>query len=129
MAGFVQIIELQTSRIDEVEVLTQEIRDRLGDGRSSSPRRSTITADRDRPGYYLNLVEFDSYEAAMQNSRRPEVGEFAARLVKLCGLFDLRRAPSVSSLTIGGCAGCSATVRGVGSSLCSGTRRRRVSPA
>jgi nitroimidazol reductase NimA-like FMN-containing flavoprotein (pyridoxamine 5'-phosphate oxidase superfamily) len=32
------------------------------------------------------------------------------------GLFDLRRAPSVSSLTIGGCAGCSATVRGGGSS-------------
>jgi hypothetical protein len=30
-------------------------------------------------------------------------------------LFDLRRAPSVSSLTIGGCAGCSATVLGAGS--------------
>ena len=84
MAGFVQIIELQTSRFDEVEVLTQEIRDRLNDGRSSSPRRTTITADRDRPGYYLNIVEFDSHEAAMENSRRPEVGEFAARLIKLC---------------------------------------------
>jgi hypothetical protein len=33
-----------------------------------------------------------------------------------CPLFDLRRAPSGSSLTIGGCAGCSATVRGAGSS-------------
>jgi group II intron reverse transcriptase/maturase len=31
-------------------------------------------------------------------------------------LFDFRRAPSSSSLTIGGCAGCSATVRGAGSS-------------
>jgi hypothetical protein len=44
-------------------------------------------------------------------------------------LFDFRRAPSGFSLTIGGCAGCSATVLGVGSCPGSGTRRRRVSPA
>ena len=41
-------------------------------------------ADRDRPNYYLNIVEFDSQEAAMENSRRPEVGEFAARMANLC---------------------------------------------
>jgi hypothetical protein len=46
-----------------------------------------------------------------------------ARREVLTGLFDLRRAPSVSSLTIGGCAGCSATVRGAGSCPGSGTRR------
>ena len=33
---------------------------------------------------YGQLVEFDSYEAAMENSNRPEVGEYAARLAKLC---------------------------------------------
>ena len=48
------------------------------------PTRTTIGADRDRPGYYLNIVEFASYEAAMENSSRPEIGEFAARLAKLC---------------------------------------------
>jgi hypothetical protein len=37
------------------------------------------------------------------------------------GLFDLRRAPSVSSLTIGGCAACSATVPAVGNSPGFGT--------
>ena len=84
MAGFVQIIEMQTSKFDEVEALGNEIRDRLDDGRPSSPRRSTITADRDRPGVYLNIVEFDSHDAAMENSSRPEVNEFAARLAKLC---------------------------------------------
>jgi hypothetical protein len=84
MAGFVQIIEMQTSRFDEVEALGNDIRDRLDDGRPSSPRRSTITADRDRPGVYLNIIEFDSPEAAMENSGRPEVSEFAARLAKLC---------------------------------------------
>ena len=40
-----------------------------------------------------------------------------------------RRAPSGFSLTIGGCAGCSATVLGGGSCRDCGSRRRRVSPA
>jgi hypothetical protein len=84
VAGFIQIIEFQTSQLDEVEALGREVRDQLDDGRSSSPKRGTIAADRDRPGYYLNIVEFDSREAAMENSGRPEVGEFAARLAKLC---------------------------------------------
>jgi hypothetical protein len=84
MAGFMQIIEMQTSRIDEVEALIRELRDRLDDGGSSAPRRGTMTADRDREGFYLSVVEFDSYEAAMENSNRPEVGEYAARLAKLC---------------------------------------------
>ena len=84
MGGFVQIIEMQTSRYDEVEALGNEIRDRLDDGSPSSPLRATITADRDRPGVYLNIVEFDSYEAAMENSNRPETNEFAGRLAKLC---------------------------------------------
>jgi hypothetical protein len=68
MAGFAQIIEMQTSRIDEVEALIRELRDRLDDVRSSAPLRGTMTADRDREGFYLSIVEFDSYEAAMENS-------------------------------------------------------------
>ena len=43
-----------------------------------------IAADRDRPGYYLNLVEFDSYESAMENSNRPETAEFSAKMAELC---------------------------------------------
>jgi hypothetical protein len=84
MAGFIQIIEMQSSRFDEIEQLLNEIHSRLDDGRPSSPMRGTTTADRDRPGYYVNIVEFDSYEAAMENSSRPEVGELSARLAKLC---------------------------------------------
>lgn len=84
MGGFVQIIEFQTSRFDEIQAMLEEIRTRLDDGRSSGPLRGTTTADRDRAGYYLNIVEFDSYEAAMENSNRPETGEFSARLAKLC---------------------------------------------
>jgi hypothetical protein len=85
MTGFVQIIEMQTSRIDEVEALLRELRNRLDDGGSSSaPRRGVITADRDRPGFYLSVVQFESYEAAMENSNRPEVSEYADRMAKLC---------------------------------------------
>ena len=103
MAGFVQIIEIQTSRIDDVNAIGHEVQRRLDDGSSSSPTRALFTEDRDRPGYYLNIVEFASYEAAMENSGRPEVGEFASQLGKLCDApprfynLDVREAWSPSS--------------------------------
>jgi hypothetical protein len=82
MAGFIQIIEYQTSRIDEVQALIEERRSQMaGD---TTVRRGTLAADRDRPGYYLSIIEFDSYESAMENSNRPETGELAASMAKLC---------------------------------------------
>jgi hypothetical protein len=82
MAAFVQIIEFKTDRVDQIRRLTEDFRSRLGG--ELPVRRGTLVADRDRPGYYLNIVEFDSYEAAMANSNRAETSEFAARLVELC---------------------------------------------
>jgi hypothetical protein len=84
MAGFVQIIEFKTSRIDEITALGEEMRSQREAEGGSSVRRATFTADRDRPGYYLNVVEFDSYESAMENSNRPDTSEFAAKMAKLC---------------------------------------------
>ncbi len=81
MAGFVQIIEMKTSRIDEVDALIDEIRSWGG---PMPVVRATMAADRDRPGYYLNIVEFESYEAAMANSERPETTEIAQRMASLC---------------------------------------------
>lgn len=83
MFGFVQIIEFKTARIDEVEALIDERR-AAGQGASGAPTRATMTADRDRPGYYLALIEFPSYDAAMENSGRPETAEMAARMAALC---------------------------------------------
>jgi hypothetical protein len=84
MAGFIQVIEFQTSRIEEIEALLEKFRDdNVGRG-DMLVQRGISTADRDRPGYYLNIVEFDSYEAAMENSNRPETSEFAAKLGELC---------------------------------------------
>jgi quinol monooxygenase YgiN len=82
MAGFVQIVEFTTSRIEEVQALIDERRAQLEAG--STVQRLTATADRDRPGYYLTIIEFDSYQAAMENSNRPETSEFSAAMAKLC---------------------------------------------
>jgi hypothetical protein len=32
----------------------------------------------------MQIVEFPSYEVAMENSNRPEIGRFAERLASLC---------------------------------------------
>ncbi|HVE95526.1 MAG TPA: hypothetical protein VNA67_00810 [Pseudonocardiaceae bacterium] len=87
MAGFIQIIEYQTSRIDEIQALIDKRRAQLESEQrdpATAPARATMTADRDRPGYYLTIIEFDSYESAMENSNRPETGEMAAEMAKLC---------------------------------------------
>lgn len=82
MAKFIQIIEYQSSRIDEIRALGEEFRSQQRDPGSAA--RITVTADRDRPGHYRTIAEFNSYEEAMENSRRPETDEFASQMAKLC---------------------------------------------
>lgn len=81
MAGFVQIIEFTTTRIHEVRALGDEMRNQADVG---LVLRGTFTADRDRPNTYINVIEFESYETAMENSNRPETSAFAARMAELC---------------------------------------------
>ena len=80
MGAFVQIVEYQTSRFDEVLALGRE---RERSDKESLARRVTVTADRDRPGTYLTIVEFDSAESAAKNSERPETQQFAEQMGKL----------------------------------------------
>ncbi|MGH9208402.1 MAG: hypothetical protein ACRD1G_17920, partial [Acidimicrobiales bacterium] len=49
-----------------------------------TPTRAVQGRDRDKDGTYVHIVEFPSFEAAMENSDRPETAEFAAQLAKLC---------------------------------------------
>ena len=81
MAGFIQIIEYKTSRFDEVKALGE---DRVRTDTGSLARRITATENRDKPGTFMTIVEFDSYESAMENSKRPETAEFAEQMSKLC---------------------------------------------
>jgi quinol monooxygenase YgiN len=81
MAAFVQIVEFTTSRIEEVAALAEEMRAQREAG---TVRRGTFVSDRDRPNHYLSVIEFDSYESAMENSNRPETAEFASKMAALC---------------------------------------------
>ena len=85
MAGFTQIIEFRTSKLDEVRALADDFRKtREAEGDGPAPVRVVTCADRDNPGRYFNLVEFASYEEAMENNDREDTGEFAAKLMELC---------------------------------------------
>ncbi|KJS54594.1 hypothetical protein [Streptomyces rubellomurinus] len=79
---FVQIIEYKTSRIDEFNALLDSWVERNAGRRLAT--WSLQTRDRDRENVYLNIVEFPSYEKAMENSDRPETTEFAAQAAGLC---------------------------------------------
>ena len=85
MAGFLQIIEYKTSRIEEVRALGKEFREQMASKGEDGPKPlgGTVTADRDRPGFYLSVVEFESPEAASEASSRPETQEFFGRLSQL----------------------------------------------
>src|SRR5262245_30508673 len=80
--SFIQIIEYETDRAEEIRA--------LGDARMSQmPERPAgfrlvVTQDRDRPNRYFTIIEFPSYEAAMDNSARPETDAFAKEMAALC---------------------------------------------
>ena len=78
MPGFVQIMEIKTSRIEEVEALVTKMQEEHGDSLLST--RAVLTADRDRPGYYVNIIEFNSYEDAMKNSTDPIITKMAKEM-------------------------------------------------
>jgi len=80
--SFVQLIEFKTSRIEEFDAALDEwIKQSEG---WRAPTRALRTQDRDQPNTYVQIVEFPSYEAAMENSNREETTRFAERLNRLC---------------------------------------------
>src|SRR5690242_13065564 len=93
--GFVQIIEITTTRLDDIEALMEEWVTKT-EGRRKA-HRGVLTSDRERPNTYVQIVEFPSYEEAMANSNLPETSQFAEQLTKLCDgpptfrNLDLRR--------------------------------------
>jgi hypothetical protein len=81
--GFVQIIEFRSSKFAEIEQVGQEW-ERATEGKRKA-RRRVLCQDRDTPGRYFNIVFFDSYEAAMENSKLPETDALSK---KMMGLAD-----------------------------------------
>lgn len=79
---FIQVIDYESDRGEEIEALLDEWRDTTEGRRSTS--LSVTCRDRDRPDHYMTIVEFASYEVAMENSNLPETGAFSARMTALC---------------------------------------------
>jgi hypothetical protein len=80
MTAFVQLVEMSTSRIDEMQKFNEEWRER-------NPDRlldwSIVAEDRDSPGKYIAIVHFESYDVAMKNSADPRTAEYAAKMEEL----------------------------------------------
>lgn len=79
---FMQIIEYETDRPDELEPLFDEWATATEGKRTVS--RDTRTHDRENPAHFVEIVEFPSYEAAMLNNDLPETQHFAEELQARC---------------------------------------------
>ena len=80
--AFIQIIEFETDRIDEMRTLDGEWRDRAKD-EGATAQRGILCADRDHAKRYFQIVFFDSFEDAEKNSGLPVTQEFAARMAAI----------------------------------------------
>jgi hypothetical protein len=79
--GFVQIIQFKTSKPDEMKALGDEWEAAIGDDRKAV--RRALCKDRDNPDTYFNIVFFESYEEAMENSQHPVTQEFSGKMMAL----------------------------------------------
>ena len=80
---FVQIVEFETERIEEMQKLAEDADKRMA-GRSGGPTHRLVLHDRNKPNHYLVVIEFDSHEDAMRNSNDPETTKMAEQMAALC---------------------------------------------
>jgi hypothetical protein len=78
---FVQIIEFRTSQPDEMRKVADEW-EKAPEGKRKAGRR-VLCQDRDHLSRYFNIVFFNSYEEAMQNSLLPETDAFSKKMMGL----------------------------------------------
>jgi len=81
MAGFIQFVEFEATDIDALA--TELKRFQVEHPGVLTASATTITEDRDRPGTYISIVEFPSYEKAMEQQGNPATSEFSANLAKI----------------------------------------------
>jgi len=81
--SFIQIMQLQTSKIDEIRAAVDEW-EKATEGKRTV-KGSFVCQDRDNPDRYSVIVFFDSYEDATKNSVLPETDALSK---KTMGLSD-----------------------------------------
>jgi hypothetical protein len=74
VTGFIQLIEYETDDIEAVRKAIEGFRREHPDVMTFTSSR--ITEDRDKPGTYISVVEFASYDEAMKQSNNPALSEF-----------------------------------------------------
>ncbi|MGQ1798901.1 hypothetical protein ACT4S5_17445 [Kocuria oceani] len=79
--AFVQLIEYSTSKPEEVERVVNEW-EQASRGKRTA-RRVLLGRDREDPNRYCEIVFFDSYESAMENSGLPQTQEYAQKMMEL----------------------------------------------
>lgn len=75
--AFAQMFEYTTSDPDEVRRIHEDWEQKTAGKRSA--RRGLLLKHRDDPNRYCEIVFFDSYDSAMENSDLPETQEYAKR--------------------------------------------------
>ena len=78
---FIQIVEMRSRNIDELRSLYARW-EQATEG-TATLRRSILTQNRNDPHQVTIIAFFDSYEAAMQNSRLPETTALAGKAAAL----------------------------------------------
>ena len=79
---FTQVIDFKTNRIDDFTAALDAVIASTEGHRI--PHRAVLRRHRDGAHHYQLVVEFPTHDLGMENSRRPEVGEFAATLFAIC---------------------------------------------
>jgi hypothetical protein len=79
--GFIQVIEFRAGDLSAFRALEDEYQERIAT--EMTARRSILCTDHDDPSRHLQIVLFDSYESAMENSDREVTTELAARMRSL----------------------------------------------
>ena len=90
---FVQLIEMRTKHVDEIQELEDEWQ-KATEGRRTL-RKAIIGRDRNDPDRHIVIAFFDDYESAMVNSNLPETQEFGE---KQSALLDA--APTFTDLDV-----------------------------
>lgn len=80
---FVQIIDFETQRMDEMRELVERFEQQMA-GTAGGPTHRIMLQDRDKSGRYLAIVEFESHEDAMRSNERPEVAKLNEQISALC---------------------------------------------
>jgi Protein of unknown function (DUF1059) len=76
--AFLQLIEFHTGHPERFQALAEAWRE--GIGSDATAQWAVVTADRDRPDTYVELVAFPDFAAAMRNSEHPVTGDFAKKM-------------------------------------------------